>query len=192
MAWRGWNKNEYPYNNGVLNDNDAFDIICRKFNEYLKYKDYNFTALTYYLKMLFENGNMYVSYDISKQLESLKINPSSLDYNNRGVKDSKWEHVIPIKVMIEYSLYLFTQGLFTQPKYVRIRNTFGNVCIVTSNENKALNSAGLRQILPQGATIIATKSNNPKVPNQVYELNSNLDPFCRYNNLNPKIVAVKI
>ena len=188
MAWRGWNKNEYPYKNGVLDDKYAFDIICRKFDEFLKYPDYDLTPLTYYLKMLFENGDLYVSAKIHGKLKSKNVKLSSISYGNRGVKRSTWEHVIPVKVIIEYALHLYTQGLFTLSKYIYLRNTFGNVCIVTSCENKALEQAGLKQNLPQGTPIVATTINKRK---EVYDLCSNVDPFCRYNVLNLKISAVK-
>lgn len=144
MAWRGWNKNEYPYHNGVLNDKEALGIICRKFNEYLTYQDYNFTALTYYLKMLFENGKVYISESVKKQNA---FHNAPIDYKNRGIKSNRWEHVVPIKVLISYALWLYQKHcVITTPPNLQafadelnhLREKYGNICIVTKNEDKKL------------------------------------------------------
>lgn len=151
MAWRGWNKNKKPYHNGVLDDEEAFDIICRKFNEYLTCQDYNFTALTYYLKMLFENGTIYMSANVKKQNSFRKGNP--IDYKNRGNRKNRWEHVVPTKVLIEYALWLYQKhGIGTSSANVQafaddiknLRENYGNICIVTKEEDCALPKQTMR------------------------------------------------
>lgn len=66
-------------------------IICRKFEEFFKYEDYTFGALTYYVKVLFSNRNKHYSKEVADKIG--KNGPLTRD-DLHGVKGLVWEHAI--------------------------------------------------------------------------------------------------
>lgn len=188
MPWKGWNKKVFPYNNdGKLNDDEAYKIICRKFDEFLNFDDYEFRDLSYYLKMFFENGKLYISDEVAKQPEFRVLPIEKVNYNNRGKKGkegNKWEHMTPIKVLLEYALYLYCQGKFTQAAYVNLRERFGGVCIVTKEEDDKL-SKEYKQSMPSNPIQIehCGQATDTKLPETVYILDESVSGFARYEAL---------
>lgn len=183
MAWRGWKYDNPPYEEGVLNEEKAYEIIVRKFDEFLEYDDYNLVSLTYYVKMLFENGRVYISDSINNpQLEKEQR------YGNRG-KGNIWEHMVPTDVLISYALFLYEKKEFSLEKYHFLHNTFGNVCVITREEDKRLTKAHYRQNMPSCVASIeeVPERLKDKGVKKVYVFDDSVCPFCRYQILEQPI-----
>ena len=125
--------------------------------------------LSYFLKEILGNGKIYISRqaymkykdDIfnSKTLKdfdkeesvNLMLEHKEQNFNLHGKINSNaltYEHSTPTKVLIETLLRFNEKGELTDDKIKEIISTYGNICIITNEEDKLLNKYNLREKMP--------------------------------------------
>ena len=133
---------------------------------------FNLDDFKYYVKMLFENGKVYVSEEALRLIETNPCNFTEEDINNLkngnisdvylqnkshnytfkcdngSIRKLIWEHVVPTKVLIDK----FLESEHTLDVYKNILER-GVVCIVTDEEDKRLSKLGLRSQMPYNENI---------------------------------------
>lgn len=126
---------------------------------YMKYKDEIFNSKT--LKNFNKEESLNFMLEHKEQLFNLhyKINSSVLTY----------EHTTPTKVLINILVKFNEKGELTDDKIKEIISTYGNICIITNEEDKLLNKYNLREKMPS-------------------DWNYGDDPFSRYRKVGIEIM----
>ena len=146
--------------------------------------------LTYFLKEILSNGKIYISRkaylnyknDIfnTKTLKSfdkeesvnLMLEHKQQKYNLHYKINSNaltYEHATPTKVLIDILVRFNEKNELSDDKIKEIISTYGNICIITNEEDKLLNKYNLREKMPS-------------------DWNYGDDPFSRYKKVGIEIM----
>ena len=97
----------------------------------------------------------YISKDAKAQLKGISNPNYNYIYNKKAhpeYKNLTNEHTIPVCVIVDYLLDTNNDG-WTEKKLEKFLKIVSGVAVVTNDENKRLNDAGLRSKLPDGTTL---------------------------------------
>lgn len=173
-----WSRSKYQDCQKFKNDIKArFNEVRWAYNAMIDHSNrFNKDDFVYYTKMLFENGNVYISEEALKliknsgtdlfkdeEIEKLKRGDEQEDYlqpkthafkSYAGAQTSLiWEHVVPTHLLIEE---FFKSNDPSLEEYTKLLN-YGMVCIVTKEEDNKLTSNGYRSKMPNNICL----KNNP-------------------------------
>ena len=150
---------------------DRHHIICEVLDLRNTKPWFDDKDLTYFVKVLLENGIVRISEEAYRQSDGgkdlwKKKKPSNwsdyisrmlkgvpqTDYLQEKIDRSKysWEHIVPAKVLIDEVKSLFASKKFTQKALSSIIDKYGTICIVTKSEDDKLTKNKLRSKMPIG------------------------------------------
>ena len=148
---------------------DKYRIICKVLEFRSAISWFDDKDLTYFVKVLLENGIVLISEEAYRQSHGgkdlwKKKTPSQWsDYVSRMLKGVpqtdylqekidrnkySWEHIVPAKVLIDEVKSLYASKKFTQKTLSSIIEKYGAVCIVSKSENDTLTKNKLRSKMP--------------------------------------------
>lgn len=150
---------------------DRHRIICEVLDLINTKTWFDDKDLTYFVKVLLENGIVRISEEAYRSSNSgkelwKKKTPSKwscyvsrmlkgveqTDYLQEKIARSKypWEHIVPTKVLLDEVKRLYASKKFTQKALRSIIDKYGTVCVISKSEDDKLTKNKLRSKMPPG------------------------------------------